>query len=138
MSNLINVISSRKAITHASVRKGFRVRLCNRNVNTLTDHQVSDRSVTCGNCSRMIARVHADALDLHKAFLSGVAQAEVPAELLGRPEGLDKMSDTMLSDEILWARSELALFTDPGHLIAYARRLTSLKLERRWRQAVTS
>lgn len=130
MANLVTT-----TVVHASTRDGEKVRICRRSANTVLDHQVSDRSVTCGNCLRMIARVHAEALELHKAFLLGVAQAEVPAELLGRPEGLDTMADTLLSDEIQRARHRLALATNAAELIEYARRLTSLKLEREWRRA---
>lgn len=136
MSNLINVISSRKVTVHATPTYSFRIRLCNRDADTTFDHQVSDRSVTCGNCLRMIAKVHTEALELHKAFLLGVAQAE---ERAGRPGwrtfGLSGMSDTLLSDEILWARNGLTLFVDAEDLTAYARHLTSLRMEREWRRA---
>lgn len=130
MSNLV----SRTRTVHAIAGGGpfLTVPLCGTRV-AMLNGTTGHHSVTCGNCQRAVGREHAEALELHREFLVGVAQAEVMAELLGRPEGLDKMSDTMLSDEILWARSEL--FADPRHLTAYARRLTNLKLEREWRQA---
>lgn len=136
MSNLV----SRTGTVHTVAQNALTRPLCGARV--ASRHGAfpmpTDQGVTCRNCLRMITRVHTDALELHEAFLLGVAQAEVSAELLGRPERLDSLSDTMLSDEILWARSELALFADTGHLTAYARRLTSLKLEREWRQANTT
>jgi hypothetical protein len=129
MSNLV----SRTRTVHAPQYNGSDLPMCGSRV-AMLNGTTGHHSVTCGTCVRIIAKAHAEALELHKAFLLGVAQAEASAKLLGRPEGLYALADTELSDEILWARSELALRTNTDWLTAYARRLTLLKLEREWRR----
>lgn len=137
MRNLHNIASLKSGTVHAAHDNAGRT-ICRPNAVT-EGEWVDDVTVNCGNCKRIIAEAHAEASELHAAFLLGVAQAEISAELRGgRPKGLDAMSDALLSDELLWARSELARADRLDWMTGCARRLTMLRLERDFRVAASA